>query len=250
MKAEEYDFRIDAFTPDKIPLSRLAEYLAELAKLLGNHESVHFRRLKKGSTRVITAIEREAVPKVRMRLQGAADPDAPDDVRKPFRRINEMLREDNATGQFARNDEAQQDVLLRFVGREAFQQPRMGPFTEFMEIDGKIVRVGGKDKTAHVLIEDSEGRVWPVTVTKEFAVQLAPLIFNTPVRIGGNARWERNELGEWILLGFRAKEWRALEPDDLATAIGKLREIDAEWKSEEDPFALVENLREDPGEAH
>ena len=38
----EYRFKIDAYTPQTMPLVRLAEYMAELAQLLGEPTAVHF----------------------------------------------------------------------------------------------------------------------------------------------------------------------------------------------------------------
>jgi hypothetical protein len=246
MKAEEYEFCIDAYSPESIPLARLAEYLAQLAALMGNPDRVHFRKLKPGSTRVVTLVEHEAVTRVRGRLQNAIDPAAPDDIHKPVKRINKMLHEDNATGKLTRGE----DNVVRFAGREAFRHPRMGPFTEQATIDGKIVRVGGEDQTAHVRIKDSTGRVWSADVSHDLAIQLARLLFVVPVRLAGSARWERNEAGEWELLSFRAKEFSVLKDEVLATAIGRLKSIDADWRREHDPLALLIDLREGNGEAH
>src|SRR6185437_6992262 len=139
MNTEEYEFHIDAFTPASIPMARLAEYLRELSLLLGHQKSVHFRRIKSGSVGVVARVEHEAVPKVRVRLQSARDPDAADDVRKPYRRIDEMLREDNGVGKLLRGT----TNVVRFPGREAAKSLPMGPFTEHAEFDGQVVRAGG-----------------------------------------------------------------------------------------------------------
>jgi hypothetical protein len=42
-----FEFRIAGYTPETIPMERLAKYLAELAKLLGNEKDVHFLKIKK-----------------------------------------------------------------------------------------------------------------------------------------------------------------------------------------------------------
>ena len=46
----EYRFVIDALSPDSLPMARLAEYMGELARLLGRPDQVHFERLEGGST--------------------------------------------------------------------------------------------------------------------------------------------------------------------------------------------------------
>ena len=63
----QYRFVIDAYTPDNLPMSRLAEYMADLAHLLGEAENVHFDHLETGSTVLVQHIEHEAVPKVKAR---------------------------------------------------------------------------------------------------------------------------------------------------------------------------------------
>ena len=40
--AEEYRFRIDAFSPETLPMARLAEYLRQLAVILGEPNDVPF----------------------------------------------------------------------------------------------------------------------------------------------------------------------------------------------------------------
>lgn len=36
-----YRFKIDAYSPDTMPMARLAQYMGELAVLLGEREAVH-----------------------------------------------------------------------------------------------------------------------------------------------------------------------------------------------------------------
>ncbi|NJM36312.1 MAG: hypothetical protein HC850_18270 [Rhodomicrobium sp.] len=60
----------------------------------------------------------------------------------------------------------------------------------------------------------------------------------------------RTEVGDWELLSFRAKEFIPITPGDLASAIGKIREIDADWRKEADPAALLRRLRGDNDEVH
>jgi hypothetical protein len=243
---EEYEFHIDAFTPNTIPMARLVEYLRELSLLLGNAKSVHFKRIKSGSVRVVAAVEKEAIPKVRVRVQNARDPSAPDDVRNPYRRIDQMLREDNGVGKLLRGTT---NVVL-FPGRRGIKSPRMGPFTETASFDGRIVRIGGTDKTAHALLETDGAVIVSAECTRDLARRLAPFLYGAPVRLVGNARWERTEIGEWELKHFTAKDFTELSAEDLATAIGKLRGIQAEWRREADPVELVRKIRGENGGPH
>ena len=95
---EEFQFKIDAYSPETMPMARLAEYLAQLAIILGELNAVHLVRLEGGSTIVVHKIEREAVPKVVDRVTSVRVGNGPLDAVRANRRINQFLREDNAVG--------------------------------------------------------------------------------------------------------------------------------------------------------
>jgi hypothetical protein len=55
----EYRFTIaESFTPQTLPMERLAEYIAGLAKLLGEQPNVHFRSIEAGSTVLVATMRR------------------------------------------------------------------------------------------------------------------------------------------------------------------------------------------------
>ncbi|HTX48682.1 MAG TPA: hypothetical protein VME40_04750, partial [Caulobacteraceae bacterium] len=91
----EFRFRISAYTPATMPLGRLAEYLAELAKVLGEDQAVHLVELDEGSTVLVHKIDDEAVPKIRDRAAAVQAGHAPADAMRSYRRVNKMLRDDN-----------------------------------------------------------------------------------------------------------------------------------------------------------
>ena len=93
---QEYRFVIDAYSPETLPMSRLAEYMADLARLLGRAERVHFVRLEPGSTVLVQSVEPEAVPEVQKRIRAVARDDAPADVTDAFKALNRHLANDNA----------------------------------------------------------------------------------------------------------------------------------------------------------
>ena len=107
MTGEEYEFQIDAFSPATIPMARLAQYLAELAALLGQPERVHFEKLKKGSVRLVARVEHEAIPKVRMRSRRQATLRLPrtcaDHTRKLMTCFGAITRSGSCVGQLQRD---------------------------------------------------------------------------------------------------------------------------------------------------
>src|SRR5262245_19291571 len=98
MKPIEYKFKIDAWTPETLPMKRLAQYMTELATIYGSQESIHFVRLEKGSAAVVKRVEFESIPKVKERLEGIKHRDAPQDAIEAYSTLDQMLAEDNAIG--------------------------------------------------------------------------------------------------------------------------------------------------------
>lgn len=227
---DDYELRVDAWTPASIPMARLAQYMAELARLLGHAESVHFLRLRKGSTR----------------LESAHSPEAQDDVRSAISRLDAMLREDNAVGQLSRGA----DNIIRFPGRELTQPERIGPLRQHTECDGVLVRIGGRDETAHAHLVDAEGRVWNCSVSREMARDMAHHLFGAPLRVSGTARWARAEHGEWMLLDFRASDFRVLNDERLGEAVARLRNVETDWQTRDDPLSLLQGIRGSDDEIH
>ncbi len=66
--AEVYELYIDSFTPETIPMARLAEYMASFAELLGHCDHVHFGKLKPGSLSIAALVDGIAQRKVDKRL--------------------------------------------------------------------------------------------------------------------------------------------------------------------------------------
>ena len=66
-----YVFRMDCWEPGTLPVKRLAQYLEKLAVLFGEPESVHFVKLRPGSTRQFLKIDPPAAAHDRRPASGA-----------------------------------------------------------------------------------------------------------------------------------------------------------------------------------
>lgn len=244
MDDEIYTFHIDAFTPETMPMARLAEYMAVLATMLGERTSVHFQRLETGSTRLVSRIEREAAPKVRDNINSAQSGDATTEVAKAYKLANDMLRKDNAEGMLERCG----SNVLAFPGRKAPRPVKLGPFNQTVEKDGVLVRIGGTDKTAHATIEDSDRETWSFEVTRELAIELAHHLFGKPIRLVGTGRFFRDEDARWQHTTLKATGFELLNAASLAEVVGKIRRLpEGTWK--DNPTDLLRRLRDD-GDAH
>jgi hypothetical protein len=231
-----YTFHIDAYSPETIPMSRLAEYMLALAEIFGEKGSVHFQGLKSGSTQILSRVQREAAPKVRENLLVASTG-----------KLNEMLRSDNAEAKLLRSD----SNVLDFPGRRLPRPAKMGPFTQAVEKDGVLVRIGGKDKSAHAIIEDSEGCTWSFEVTRELARDLAGLLYDRPIRLIGTGRWFRDEDGNWQHRDLKALEFQILSGESLANVVGRIRQLPSDaWNLGDDPVGQLRALRDDNQGVH
>ena len=168
-KGAEYRFQIDAYTPETIPMARLAEYMTYLAQVLGETASVHFVRLEKGSTAVVHRIDHEAIPKVRERAKAVRRGDAPRDATRAFHTINKMLRDDNGVGRLTEGKTA---IVLKFPGREDSEE-RYPSVRQQGSIDGQVIRVGGVELQVPVLLQSEDEMIVGCSADRHIAKQLA-----------------------------------------------------------------------------
>lgn len=226
----QYRFRIDAFTPESLPMGRLAAYLSELAIVMGEPAQVVFKAIEKGSAVLVSEVAHEAVPKVRARVATLRDGGAPKEARRAADRLNDLLRQDNASG--ALHEGKRRGALLSFAGARA----RLRPVTivrQHGSLQGKVVRVGGTDDTipVHLMVEGS--MVPKVHTTPHLAKRLAAHLFDV-VRIHGEGRWARSPDGVWALEEFAITTFEPLEAATLGETVRALRALDVRFEYHED----------------
>jgi hypothetical protein len=235
-RTAELYFWIDAFTPATIPMARLAEYMGQLATILGEPASVHFVRLKPGSTSIVHKVQSEAVPKVRDRAAAVRRGDAPRDALRAYEAVNKMLRDDNGTGALKESTDA---VIIPFPGVRTAEEKYAG-IRERGTIDGEIIRVGGPHKWVPVLIE-AEGETFSgCWADRVLAKQLAVRLFE-PVRLYGTGKWSRGADGKWTLQEFLIERFEALSDEPLSEVLGRIRAINAFKDTTLDDLASLRN---------
>ena len=244
---EEYRFKIDAFTPDTLPMARLAEYMADFAKMLGEPESVHFDRIENGSATLVSVVDDTAVPKVRERFNGIRAGDGPADAMQAYRETNRRLKNDNCVGILTENGVA--DIIL-FPGREMEEPVSYGPFTQEGSLDGKVIMVGGKSDPVPVHIE--QGSVtYNCHARREIASALGRYLFKSELRVKGSGRWTREPDGTWTLNRFNICSFQVLEDEPLSMVIARLREVPgSRWDEVADPWSELMRMREEDPGAH
>lgn len=218
----EYTFRIDVFTPETMPMARLAEYLGVLSSLVGHSQSTHFDRLEAGSARLVYKVDAVDAPKVEQRLARTGEPDAPADLRKAFESLDNMLANDNAVGELWNPAGA---VIIPFPGRNRPKPLAFPAFRQDGSIDGQIVSIGGKDTTAHVILQDGTVTYSNIKLTRDMARQLRGYLYEQKVRLVGSGRWERSPEGAWKLLDFSVDRFEVLDDSSLSDVLDSVRSI-------------------------
>lgn len=244
-RRELLEFVIDAYSPETLPMSRLAEYMADLARLLGEQEHVHFVELTSGSAKLVHAVEHEAIPKVRSRVRAASSGEGDPEACRAFTALDHMLRDDNASGELREPQGAQ---LLIFPGNTRQLDEEYGPLNEEGQLYGVPIMVGGKKKIVPVHIEDGE-LIHNCEASREVASEIAACLFKSPVRVFGIGRHIRNAEGRWEMRSFRISHFEKLDARPLAETVERLRGITRKIGLDRDIVKKLTELRRDPSEA-
>lgn len=247
MRLAEYRLVIDAFTPDTLPMLRLSEYMADLARLLGEAERVHFVRVEAGSTVMVQQVDPQAEHAVSERIDAVARDNGSDEAVKAFNAINLRLAKDGATGSLQNGERAE---VIRFPGRDQPELLTFASFTEMGALDGVLIRAGGKGDRVQVWLQDGS-TVHQCKATRQIARAMAPHLYGTTLRVQGEGRWGREADGAWEMNRFYISGFEVLDDSPLVDVVTSLREIEgSDWKEIDDPFAELERLRHGVGEAH
>lgn len=234
---DKFHFKIVGFTPETLPMARLAEYMADLAALLGHEDKVHFVKVAKGSADLVHLVEEEEQPEVVQRLHLVKQGLGPVDAQTAFRNLNTKLAEDGKTAKMTRG----RAKLLTFPGTPALPAT-YGPIAMQGHLDGRLIRIGGKDGTKPVHLQSTDA-YYICNANAEIAKRLAQA-YEQEIRVYGTGRWLRQGDGKWILQGFNVNDFEYLNDDPLIEVISKLRAIPENgWKEVSDPLRELASLR-------
>lgn len=243
----EFRFRIDVLDIDQLPMLRLAEYMADLAQLLGHTDQVHFTRLERGSAVLVQEIEFDAFPKVEERIASIAQGLADAELIKLFNRLDQRLQKDNAKGEIR----GPAGRIIDFPGRDRPQPITYGPFREQGTLDGMVIGIRGKDDTVHVLLQDGQVTYSGCQTSRDVARRLGQVIYGPLIRAKGSGKWLRHEDGTWQLVRFDILDFDVLDDEPLSDVIERLRAVGGnEWAKSENPVRELLDLRGDGDGVH
>ena len=241
--AKDLVLKIKAYSPETMPMSRLAEYMTCLAMLLGEKPSVHFLRVDEGSTQLVHRVDYEAIPKVDERLHLVKTGTGPSEAQHAAVEIDKKLAADNASGVLMEEAGAE---ILPFPGINRFIEPEFGPFNEPGTIDGVVIRVGGQTTNVPVHLETRTGFESHCRTTRDVARNLAKQIFGPEIRCLGIGRWYRDRIGIWEMRNFSISDFSVLDNRALPEVVAELRAVEGSgWREFSDPWAKLAGLRSD-----
>lgn len=97
-------------------MARLAEYMQQLAVLLGDTADVHFARVEEGCTKLVANVRNGGpIQRAQARVHAVRERRAPADAMRAFSRINTMVAEDRGPARMTFGSA----VVLRFPGTVA-----------------------------------------------------------------------------------------------------------------------------------
>jgi hypothetical protein len=237
-----YDFHMDRWTPDTLPMERLAEYLARLALLFGHGSHVHFLKVRKGSAVPEIQVDRQVAESVRAQLYLVKNHSATQDVLKVTLSINRLLHEDGASAYLKVKGGAR---IIEFPGVKT-PLAEEAIVHESGELTGTVIRVGGKDDTVPLWLAASDGTVYKCNTNRALARDLARHLFAETVRVAGAGKWRRTEERTWELIEFKIKSWEPLVQTSLSELVNEIRQIEGSgWNQMDDPQGALRDLRED-----
>lgn len=235
----EYQFEISGFTPETLPLRRLATYLDFLGELLGAGENMHLLRIEHSNAKPIIGIaERDSV-RTERRLLAVRSGSGPIAAKRAYEALDTALSDDSAsavlTGPIGK--------IIEFPGsRRPKPATPLGPIEDEATVDGEVVQISGRDESISVYLRrDRHEQI--CTGTRAQGRELARHMFNH-VRVFGTGAWIRNADGRWELQDVTIQRFVPLSDATFSSTIQKLHSIDSAQVTESgDPTTFLESLR-------
>ncbi|MGA2887701.1 MAG: hypothetical protein ABSE51_06580 [Terracidiphilus sp.] len=251
----EFRFKIDgkigdeALTPLTMPMARLAEYLADLAIIMGHAESVHFLEAKDGSHESVLMVEADEEARITKHIQDAAHGICTREANLAYRRLDNRLREDCAIADIT--NISKRAKILEFPGRNLEVPQEYGPIKERASLVGVLKRIGGFDESVPVHLQRADGVIFCCETAAMIAKQLY-LFYEKTVRVHGIATYIRNKEGVWKVENFRIQSFdpEPLSEESFSETIEKLKAIPGNgWGEIPDPLEELYRLRHGGGSA-
>lgn len=247
--AKTYTLHIAAYTPEVIPMARLAEYMQSFAAMLGYECAVHFDDLAVGSTNLTSIVDHEQVPKIAAALNALARGEGTPQRVNARQTIDRYLADDNSTGCIYEDGDPEAKIIT-FPGVTRPRPVQYGPIRQEGSLDGILVSVCGAEKTIQIRLQNGDIAYSNIDTDRETARRLGKQLFE-PIRVYGTGNWMREEDGSWSLRRFKVQSFEALSADALRDVLGHLRLAEgSEWNDQGNPLSVLSVLRDEGSGPH
>lgn len=218
-------------------MARLAEYMADLAEILGHQKSVHFVELRKGSAVVVGRVDSSAVASVTARTNDVRRGIGAERAIEAFNRVNARLRDDKTNGELRGLGR-----VIKFPGYDDVEE--FGAFTQDEVMDGVVIRLGGTGTHQPVNIQVGDCLYPNCFARADLIQQLGHFIQSEELRFHGRARWWRSPEGEWKLKRFTIDTFSRLDQAPLREVVDELRQVPNHgFDSSESPWDELDSIR-------
>src|SRR5947209_5200050 len=123
--------KIDGYTPHFLPIARLAEYLKDLAGLLGTESDAHFIAVGEGSAELIHEVPEQNYQTAQSRVAAAAQGSGPAEAVRSYRDLRLKLRNDQKPAEMLNDKNGK---VIEFPLPEP--TPTFGPVTQPSSLQG------------------------------------------------------------------------------------------------------------------
>ena len=215
----EIIFSIDVFTPETMPIDRIAKYIERFAAMVGHGNNVHLMSVDSGSCALRSFADEPAIPKIRERVHRINEGTAPLQAQRARTDLDDLLAEDNAIGQVLLGGQK----VIEFPGRNRNPKEEIGPFARPSTMDGSIWSMGGKDETINVQLRNRDLDLKCI-VSLSLARKLTSYLFGQKIRLTGIGQWYRTD-GRWYMKSLIADDFVVLDESRLEDSLDRIKGI-------------------------
>lgn len=234
-----YRLVVDDIKKADLTVERLAQYLEQFARLLGNPEGVHFKELREGSCQIVANVDienrKDIYARIRSVGKGVADNK---EVTKVFEKINDLLEQDNSSGSLKVSGRKANVINFPGVRRKKEEATKI---SEEGSIQGILYELGGLDDTINIGLRTAGYGDVRATIQKSLAEDLKVKLWKE-VRLFGNGQWKRSSEG-WKLTSFTVNRFEELDSVSLTELTREVREMSNDLWTTNSPIQDLEKAR-------
>lgn len=223
-KKATYKFTVKDFTPETMPFGRLVEYYAEIARMLGQADSMHLIDIHESSHASQFHFDENCEHSVVARLMKINDGTAPRSALFARDKINQMLCDDATSGEFTDTDGRN---VIQFPGNNV-KIAKLVRMRDAATFTGELYHIAGSATDAKIRIKTALYGVVYCIATKEMAKSLREFLFEQ-IKVSGHGLWAKTDDGRWSIDDFTITDFTPIKNESLQEAVVRIRGLDIEW---------------------